>query len=55
MPFRELLFTNFRRKLFALLLAVLVWMTIHFVEVRKQSAPARLPLTHLTNAPSSNP
>lgn len=41
MPFRELLLTNFRRKLFALLLAVLVWTTIHFVEVRKQPpAPA---------------
>lgn len=53
MPFRDLLQNNLRRKIFALLLAVLVWMTIHFVEVRKQSrAPANLPTT---NAPALNP
>jgi hypothetical protein len=53
MPFRELLLTNFRRKLFALALAVLVWMTIHFVEVRKQPpAPAHPPSTNSsTNTP----
>jgi hypothetical protein len=57
MPFRELLLNNFRRKLFALLLAVLVWMTIHFVEVRKQPpAPAPAPAPPpSTNAPSLNP
>lgn len=43
MPFRDLLLNNLRRKIFALTLAVLVWMTIHFMEVRKQphkSAPS---------------
>ena len=30
MAFRELLLNNLRRKLFALLLAVLVWLTIYF-------------------------
>ena len=53
MPFRELLLSNFRRKLFALLLAVLVWMTIHFVEVRKQS-PATAPPPS-TNTPALTP
>ncbi len=53
MAFRDLLFTNFRRKLFALLLAVMVWATIHFLEVNKQAVPPA-PLS-LTNAPSLNP
>ena len=53
MAFRELLFTNFRRKLFALLLAIMVWVTIHFLEIKKQSAsPVRNPST---NDPSLNP
>ena len=30
MAFRDLIFHNFRRKVFALLLAVLIWLTIHF-------------------------
>jgi hypothetical protein len=30
MAFRDLILHNFRRKLFALLLAVLIWMTIYF-------------------------
>jgi hypothetical protein len=30
MAFRELILHNFRRKLFALLLAILIWLTIRF-------------------------
>jgi hypothetical protein len=30
MAFRDLIVHNFRRKLFALLLAILIWLTIHF-------------------------
>lgn len=30
MAFRDLIFHNFRRKLFALLLAILIWLTIRF-------------------------
>jgi hypothetical protein len=30
MAFRDLILTNFRRKLFSLLLAILIWLTIHF-------------------------
>jgi hypothetical protein len=51
MPFRELIFTNFRRKLFALLLAILVWATIHFADLKKQQA-AR---DSSTNAPTHTP
>jgi hypothetical protein len=32
MEFRDLIFHNGRRKLFSLLLAILVWMTVHFAE-----------------------
>ena len=54
MPLRDLLLNNLRRKIFALMLAVLVWVTIHFMEVRKQQA--RAPASPaLTNAPSSHP
>lgn len=53
MPFRDLLLNNLRRKIFALLLAVLVWMTIHFIEVRKQSRASAH--SSSTNAPSLNP
>jgi hypothetical protein len=53
MLLRDLLLNNFRRKLFALLLAVLVWMTIHFVEVRKQRAATPLPPS--TNSPALTP
>ena len=54
MLLRDLLLNNLRRKIFALMLAVLVWMTIHFIEVRKQRS--RAPATPaLTNAPSSLP
>jgi hypothetical protein len=41
MAFRELIFTNFRRKLFALLLAILVWFTIRLADTKKQQAAAR--------------
>jgi hypothetical protein len=30
MAFRDLILHNFRRKLFALLLAILIWLTIRF-------------------------
>jgi hypothetical protein len=32
MAFRDLILNNFRRKLFALLLAVLIWTTIYFAD-----------------------
>jgi hypothetical protein len=32
MAFRDLILNNFRRKLFALLLAILIWTTIHFAD-----------------------
>jgi len=51
MAARDLILTNFRRKLFALLLAILVWLTIHFAENKKHSA---IPNAS-TNAPALNP
>jgi len=36
MSFHDLVFTNFRRKLFALLLAILIWLTIHFADKQHQ-------------------
>jgi hypothetical protein len=51
MAARELILTNFRRKLFALLLAILVWMTIHVAEKKKHSATNR---DSSTNAPALN-
>jgi hypothetical protein len=32
MAFRDLIFSNLRRKLFALLLAILIWTTIYFAD-----------------------
>ena len=32
MAFRDLILNNFRRKLFALLLAILIWTTIYFAD-----------------------
>ncbi len=32
MAFRDLIFKNFRRKLFAFLLAILIWTTIYFAD-----------------------
>jgi hypothetical protein len=34
MAFRDLILNNFRRKLFSLLMAILIWSTIHFMEQR---------------------
>ena len=36
MAFRDLILTNFRRKLFAFLLAVLIWTTIHFADKERR-------------------
>jgi len=52
MAFRDLVFANFRRKVFALLLAILVWMSIHFTEHKRHAAPAS---NSSTNAPVLNP
>ncbi len=52
MPIRDLILHNFRRKLFALLLAILVWLTVHFAEHKKQQAAVR---NTTTNAPALNP
>jgi hypothetical protein len=52
MAYRDLIFTNFRRKIFSLLLAILVWMTIHFTE-NKQKHGAKN--NSSTNAPALNP
>jgi len=32
MSLHDLIFTHFRRKLFALALAILIWLTIHFAD-----------------------
>ena len=32
MAFRDLILSNFRRKLFALMLAILIWTTIYFAD-----------------------
>ncbi len=52
MAFRELIQTNFRRKLFSLLLAILVWATIHFTENRQRRSSEPNPST---NAPAFTP
>jgi hypothetical protein len=52
MAFRELIQTNFRRKLFSLLLAILVWATIHFAENRQRRSTAS---NSSTNAPTYTP
>ena len=36
MAFRDLILSNFRRKLFALLLAILIWTTIHFADEKNR-------------------
>ena len=44
MAFRDLILHNYRRKLFSLLLAVLVWLTIFFAERReRESLPLYMP------------
>ena len=52
MAFRELIQTNFRRKLFSLLLAILVWATIHFAENRQRRSND---VNSSTNAPTFTP
>lgn len=52
MAYRDLILTNFRRKVFSLLLAILVWMTIHFTENKRQRTTSSNPFT---NAPAYNP
>jgi hypothetical protein len=32
MSLHDLIYTNFRRKLFSLMLAILIWLTIHFAD-----------------------
>lgn len=51
MPFRDLIFSNFRRKVFSLIIAVLIWLTIHYADNRHRSAAPII----LTNAPSNYP
>jgi hypothetical protein len=44
MDFRDLIFRNFRRKLFSLVLAILIWTTIHFADQhRRQTSTPALP------------
>ena len=38
MAFRDLILSNFRRKLFSLLLAILIWVTIHFADKENRGA-----------------
>ena len=52
MDIRDLILSNFRRKLFALLLAVLVWFTVHFVESKR---PAPAANAAFTNVPAFTP
>lgn len=52
MAFRDLIVKNFRRKLFALLLAILVWMTVHFAENKQRRIPA---FNAVTNSAAINP
>jgi hypothetical protein len=55
MAFRDLIRTNFRRKLFSLLLAILVWATIHFAENKQRGSVSPIPSIPSTNAPTVNP
>jgi hypothetical protein len=52
MAFRDLIVTNFRRKLFALLLAILIWCTIHYAGNRHRDF-GRLHLQPQTNSLST--
>jgi hypothetical protein len=52
MAFRDLIFHNFRRKVFSLLLAILIWMTIHYADSRHRTS-ASIPV--LTNSPGIYP
>ena len=46
MAFRDLILSNFRRKIFSFLLAILVWMTIHYADSRHRSTTAAAPETN---------
>ena len=48
MSLRDLILTNFRRKLFSLLLAILIWLTIHFAD-KQHLGSSGLPHRTLTN------
>lgn len=44
MAFRDLVLRNFRRKVFSLLLAILVWLTIYFADKKhRQSVEPQWP------------
>jgi len=47
MAFRNLILTNFRRKLFALLLAILIWTTIYFADKERRGLER---VNHPTNS-----
>jgi hypothetical protein len=49
MSLHDLIYTNFRRKLFSLMLAILIWLTIHFADKPHQGGTG-LPQKSLTNA-----
>jgi hypothetical protein len=46
MAFRELILTNFRRKLFSFLLAILIWTTIHFADKERRQLERANPQTN---------
>jgi hypothetical protein len=52
MAFRDLILNNFRRKLFSLLLAILIWSAIHFMEQRHRGFDRTGPQT---NSPIFSP
>jgi hypothetical protein len=52
MAFRELILNNFRRKLFSLLLAILIWSAIHFMDQRHRGFDRG---SHQTNLPIFSP
>lgn len=52
MAFRDLILNNFRRKLFALLLAILIWFTIHYAG-KQHRGFGRLHLPAQTNSLST--
>ena len=43
MDFRDLIFRNGRRKFFSLLLAILIWTTIHFADQKHRAERAAVP------------
>ena len=49
MAFRDLILNNFRRKLFALVLAILIWTTIYFADKEHRGWKHRSPPTNSAN------